>query len=284
MSLDVSDLSFSYTKEGRLVLNGVSFSAKSGDLLAVLGPNGVGKSTLFRCILGFLTNYSGQIHLNGIDLKKLDSRSIARMVAYIPQSTYPVFNFAVLDLVLMGMTNQIRLLGEPKAEHVEKALKAMKSLGIEKLKNAGYAEISGGERQLALIARALVQDAKILIMDEPTANLDYGNQIRVMRKIRKLADAGYLIILSTHNPEHAFLYANRVLVIKDGRVIADGKPDTDLTAGLIGTVYGVKVHVDDYRNVAGVHKICVPVDADDSDTAENAGIADNAGNADTADD
>ena len=121
-------------------------------------------------------------------------------------------------------------------------------------------------------------------MDEPTANLDYGNQIRVMRKIRKLADAGYLIILSTHNPEHAFLYANRVLVIKDGRVIADGKPDTDLTAGLIGTVYGVKVHVDDYRNVAGVHKICVPVDADDSDTAENAGIADNTGNADTADD
>jgi iron complex transport system ATP-binding protein len=263
MSLEVSNLSFSYTRESRLVLNDVSFNAKSGDLLAVLGPNGVGKSTLFRCILGFLTNYSGQIRLNGTDLRKLDSRSIARMVAYIPQSTYPAFNFAVLDLVLMGMTNQIRLLGEPKAEHVKKALAAMKSLGIEKLKNAGYGEISGGERQLALIARALVQDAKILIMDEPTANLDYGNQIRVMKRIQKLADAGYLIIMSTHNPEHAFLYANRVLVIKEGRVIADGMPDKDLTAGLIRTVYGVEVHVDDYQNICGVHKICVPVDADD---------------------
>ena len=130
-------------------------------------------------------------------------------------------------------------------------------------KALGDGEISGGERQLALIARALVQDAKILIMDEPTANLDYGNQIRVMKRIQKLADAGYLIIMSTHNPEHAFLYANRVLVIKEGRVIADGMPEKDLTAGLIRTVYGVEVHVDDYQNICGVHKICVPVDAYD---------------------
>lgn len=260
MTLEVDNLTFSYGKNLDNVLRDVSFSANEGDLLAVLGPNGVGKSTMFRCILGFLRNYSGYVSLEGTDIKALDHKQIAKKIAYIPQSTYPVFNFTVLDVVLMGLTNQINLLSEPKQEHVDEAYAAMQSLGIGHLKNAGYGEISGGERQLALIARALVQKAKILIMDEPTANLDYGNQWRVMRRIVNLANEGYIIILSTHNPDHAFLYANRVLMIMNGMVIADGAPEDVMTADLIRDVYGVNVSIEDYENVRRSHKICIPRD------------------------
>jgi iron complex transport system ATP-binding protein len=260
MTLEVENLTFSYGKNLRDVLCEVSFSAKEGDLLAVLGPNGVGKSTMFRCILGFLRNYSGFVSLEGADIKALDHKEIAKKIAYIPQSTFPVFNFTVLDVVLMGLTNQISLLSEPKQQHVDEAYEAMKSLGIGHLKNAGYAEISGGERQLALIARALVQKAKILIMDEPTANLDYGNQWRVMNRIVNLAKDGYIVILSTHNPDHAFLYANRVLMIQGGKVIADGAPEDVMTDNLIRDVYGVNVCIEDYENVRRTHKICIPRD------------------------
>ena len=259
MSLEVSHLSFAYSKRGRLVLDDISFSVKKGDLLAVLGPNGVGKSTMFRCILGFLRDYEGSIRLNGLEIKFLDHREIAKHVAYIPQSTYPVFNYTVLDVVLMGLTNQMNLLAAPNQDHIDEAYAAMESLGIAHLRNAGYGEISGGERQLTLIARALVQKAKILIMDEPTANLDYGNQFRVMCRISDLAREGYIIILSTHNPDHAFLYANRTLMIYGGKVIADGAPDDVLDAELIKEVYGVDVNVEDYRYGSRRHKLCVPI-------------------------
>ena len=260
MTLDISHLSFAYSKTSRQVLNDISFSVGEGDLLAVLGPNGVGKSTMFRCILGFLRSYQGIIHLNGRDIRTLDHKEIAKHVAYIPQSTYPVFNYTVLDMVLMGLTNQVNLLASPNQQHIDTAYAAMESLGIAHLRDAGYGEISGGERQLALIARALVQQAKILIMDEPTANLDYGNQFRVMCRISDLAKEGYSILLSTHNPDHAFLYANRTLMIYGGRVIADGAPEKVLDAQLVREVYGVDVHIEDYQYGSRRHKLCIPID------------------------
>jgi iron complex transport system ATP-binding protein len=258
MNLCVNDLSFSYGKHLPLVLDDVSFSVKEGDLLAVLGPNGVGKSTMFRCILGFLRNYSGEILLNDVNIKTLTHKQIAKQIAYIPQSTHPVFNYSVLDVVLMGVTNQLSLLSAPNQDHINEAYSAMQSLGIAHLRDAGYGEISGGERQLTLIARALVQKAKVLIMDEPTANLDYGNQFRVMCRISDLAKEGYIIILSTHNPDHAFLYANRVLMIQGGKVIADGCPDDVLDAKLIKDVYNVDVHIEEFQSETRHHKLCIP--------------------------
>lgn len=260
MTLDISHLSFAYSKTSRRVLDDISFSVAEGDLLAVLGPNGVGKSTMFRCILGFLSHYEGDIYLNGNNIRSLDHKEIAKHVAYIPQSTHPVFNYTVLDVVLMGLTNQVNLLAAPNRQHIDEAYAAMESLGIAHLRDAGYGEISGGERQLALIARALVQKAKILIMDEPTANLDYGNQFRVMCRISDLAKDGYSIILSTHNPDHAFLYANRTLMIYGGRVIVDGAPEDVLDADLIREVYGVDVHIEDYQYGSRRHKLCIPID------------------------
>ncbi|HJJ30670.1 MAG TPA: ABC transporter ATP-binding protein [Methanocorpusculum sp.] len=257
-SLALSDITYRYTKKGEDVLRKVSFSAGKGEVIAVLGPNGVGKSTMFKCLLGFFTNYGGTITLDGTDLSTLSHKQIAKRIAYIPQSTYPTFNYDVLDVVMMGLTSQLSVLSSPNKNHIRRAEEALDNLGIGHLAHAGYGEISGGERQLVLIARALVQDAKILIMDEPTANLDYGNQFRVMCRVADLAAEGYLIIVSTHNPDHAFLYANRVIMMYGGEVIADGTPETVLDAELIHRVYGVNVRIETFTDESGTHRICIP--------------------------
>ncbi|HJJ64178.1 MAG TPA: ABC transporter ATP-binding protein, partial [Methanocorpusculum sp.] len=216
----------------------------------------------FKCMLGFMKKYEGKIFLNGADVSEMTHKQIAKQIAYIPQSTHPVFNYEVLDVVMMGLTSQLTLLSSPKQEHIKEARDALESLGIAHLEHAGYGEISGGERQLVLIARALVQKSKILIMDEPTANLDYGNQFRVMQRVAGLAKNGYTIILSTHNPDHAFIYANRVVMMYGGKVIADGLPDEVLDADLIKKVYGVDVMVNNFENTCRTHKLCVPKDTE----------------------
>ena len=256
--ISITGLSYRYSKHAPEVLHPVNFTASSGDLVAVLGPNGVGKSTMSKCLLGFFKNYEGTILLDGKDIRGLGHKQLAKMVAYIPQSTYPTFNYDVIDVVLMGLTSQLSLLASPKEKHIKEAHEALQSLGIGHLASAGYGEISGGERQLVLIARALVQKAKILIMDEPTANLDYGNQLRVMCRVAALARQGYIVILSTHNPDHAFLYANRVLMLFGGRVIADGTPDEVLDEELIKRVYGVDTRITSFEDELGTHKICLP--------------------------
>ena len=241
MSIDVKNLRFSYGAAD--VLRGISFSASDGDLVAVLGPNGVGKSTFFRCMLGFLRAKEGEILLNGKDIYSLSHLEIAREIAYIPQTASPAFNYTVLDTVLMGMTNQLGVFQSPKQEHIDKAMAALESLGIAHLANRGCSKISGGEVQLMLLARALVQDAKILIMDEPTANLDYGNAFRVMQRISHLGEQGYTVIFSTHEPNQAFRYATRVLALRGGEVLCEGEPSKVLTEKTLSELYGISVAV-----------------------------------------
>ena len=166
MSIDVRELSFAYGR--RQVLRNVTFRAEPGQLVAVLGPNGAGKSTLFRCILGFLPRYRGDIALCGHALRSLDRRALARLAAYIPQTSAPVYNYTVRDTVLMGADP----FHAPGRRQQETADRALEQLGIQDLWDRGVNEISGGERQLALIARAMAQQARILLMDEPTASLD----------------------------------------------------------------------------------------------------------------
>ncbi|MGN1001773.1 MAG: ABC transporter ATP-binding protein [Oscillospiraceae bacterium] len=241
MSVDVKSLCFAYGE--RSVLNDLSFSVTDGDLAAVLGPNGVGKSTLFQCLLGFLKPRSGAILLGGRNVADLSRRELAREIAYIPQSAAPVFNYTVLDSVLMGFTGQIGLFAVPEKVHREKAMQVLESLGIAHLAHRGCNRISGGERQLMLIARSLVQNARVLIMDEPTASLDYGNAFRVMERIQMLGREGYAVIFSTHEPNQAFRFANRVLALKDGRILADGAPETVLTEETLSALYSVGVAV-----------------------------------------
>lgn len=241
MRIQIKDLCFSYGKAE--ILKHIDFQADEGQLIAVLGPNGAGKSTLFRCVLGFLKNYTGKILLDDADISALSKTQLAKKIAYIPQSSVPVFNYAVKDIVLMGTTGSLKLLESPKEAQIKMVREALESLGISYLYNRGFGRISGGERQLVLIARALVQNAKIIIMDEPTANLDYGNQYRVMVKIKELTQQGYTILMATHNPEHALLFADQSFVLQHGEVVTAGDSKSVMDEALMEKLYGVKVKI-----------------------------------------
>lgn len=241
MAIDVRTLSFSYG--GAPVLQNVSFSARGGEVIALLGPNGVGKSTLFRCLLGFLKPQRGEVRIDGKALSDFSRRALAREIAYIPQSYSPTFNYTVRESVLMGVTAKLGALEGPTAEQQALVMRTLSQLGIAHLAERGSRKISGGERQLMLIARALVQNARVLIMDEPTANLDYGNSYHVMKRVAQLGKDGYTVIFSSHDPNQAFRHATRVLALKGGSILTDGAPAQVLTEPVLSTLYGIPVAV-----------------------------------------
>lgn len=254
MSLEVKDLSFSY--KCWKVLDDVSFKVEYGNLVCVLGKNGAGKSTLFRCILGLLPGFSGDVLVCGSSIKSLKAHELARTIAYIPQIHHPSFSYSVLDMVLMGTTSQLKSFASPGKAQYDAALDALELMNISHLSGRNYAHISGGEQQLVLIARVIAQKAKILIMDEPCSNLDYGNQIMLMQEIKKLSKQGYLIVQSTHNPEQALLFADQVMVLVNRKVERFGPPDDVLDEELLSRVYGinVKLHQINDSNT----RVCIP--------------------------
>ena len=257
MTLEVSGLQFAY--KNNPVLKGVDFSADAGRFVCVLGENGAGKTTLFRCLLGLLDGYEGSIHVDGVNGRSLSARDLARKIAYIPQAHTPVFNYSVFETVLMGTNVLTHGLRTPGKDERDTTGQMLEMLDISHLAERSFAELSGGERQLTLIARALAQKSHILVMDEPTANLDYGNQFRVMRRIKQLAGSDYLIILSTHNPEHALLYADYVLVLKEGKALMYGTPEDVLSPETIERIYGVTVELQKVVTTRGMVQVFVPV-------------------------
>ena len=202
MEIKIRELCKSYGKKKALQNFDATFE---NGIYGILGPNGAGKSTLFRCMLGFLPHYQGSISLCGRDVRHLPRRELAHLAAYIPQSSQPLFDYTVRDTVLMGAAGGLEPLRQPGRQQLETAQRMMELVGIAPLADRGIRRISGGERQLTLIARALAQQARILLMDEPAANLDYGNQFRLLQQVRRLTEQGYTVLLSTHNPEHASL-------------------------------------------------------------------------------
>ena len=239
MNLEVRHLSFSYG--AHKVLKDISFDLQPGEFLSVLGPNGVGKSTLFRCILGLLTDYQGEILSDGESLKHMPRREMARRIAYIPQINRPTFGYTVLDTVLMGTTRQVSMFSQPGREQIAAARKALERVGAAHLTERDFSFLSGGEQQLVLVARAIAQQAEILIMDEPTSALDFGNQLRILQLVKELAGEGYGVLLSTHNPQHALSFATRILALSDGKVAALGKADEVLTPALVKQLSHVDV-------------------------------------------
>lgn len=256
MGIEVRDLSFSYGD--RQVLSDIHFQVQKGEFLSILGPNGVGKSTLFRCVLGLLPGYTGQILLNGLDAGKLSVREKAKQIAYIPQSSHAAFNYSVGDIVLMGTTSGLSLFHQPGKAQREKCQWALDKMGISHLERRCFHRLSGGERQLVMIARALAQDAPILMLDEPTASLDFGNQYLVLKQMRLLANEGYTIIQTTHQPEHSYLFADKILALENGKVLQYGTPKEVLTEEMIRKLYGVDVKI--VSMCEDKTRICIPAE------------------------
>lgn len=256
MKIEAHELSIGYN--GKALGTGLSLEVGPGQVLCLLGPNGCGKTTLFKTLLGLLPAIAGEVVLDGQRLDKLSRREIARRMAYVPQAHVPPFPYQVKEVVLMGRIARASPFSAPSPADRAAARAALCRLGIENLADADYSRLSGGQRQMVMIARALAQAAPALIMDEPTASLDFGNQTRVLARIRELARAGeHSVVLSTHDPDQAFALAASVVLMHEGRILASGGPDAVLTAANLSRVYGVEVRVE---QTGSGRRVCLPAE------------------------
>ena len=256
MNIKVCDASFSYgTAE---IFHKLSFSVKTGQILCLLGPNGTGKSTLIKCLAKIKPLNSGSIYINEVDIRQLSRKAFAKKIAYIPQSSMPIFPFLVRDMVAMGRTPHKGFFTPPGPADYRLVTNVLESLNIGHLEYKNCTEISGGERQLVLFATAIVQEPQILLLDEPTSHLDFGNQIKVLGLIRGLSEKGMTIIMATHSPEQAFLSADLAAVLKNGEFVAWGTPSEVITEQCISAAFGITVKILDIDKDKNI-KTCVPV-------------------------
>jgi iron complex transport system ATP-binding protein len=233
----------SFRRGQRSVLDRVSLQFAQGEILALLGANGSGKTTLLRCLLGLLRPDAGEVTLNGEALSGYSRKKLATIVAYVPQAHQAPFPYTVYEIVMLGRLPHRGLWGGASVEDKKAVEAALQRMEIVKLKDRPYTELSGGERQLALIARALAQGARLLIMDEPVASLDFGHQMRLLECLRELAASGFGILKTTHHPDHALAAATRVALLVDSHIQADGPPAETLSPAAIERLYGVRVEI-----------------------------------------
>ena len=209
--LSVHNLSFSYS-QGPPVFENISFSVQPGDILCMLGPNGIGKTTLLYCIAHLLHPTGGYVEWNGERIDAMRTAQVATKIGLVPQAIHPSFDYTVLEYVVTGAAPRLSLFARPTTADYEIAKQALDMLQIRSLEEKSCAKLSGGEMQLVSIARAVTQKTPVLLMDEPTSHLDYGNQLRVLGIAKQLAKKGYTLILSTHNPDQVLLLDGKVAV------------------------------------------------------------------------
>ncbi|HET9718379.1 MAG TPA: ABC transporter ATP-binding protein [Pseudolabrys sp.] len=239
MILSGHDLTIGYPD--RIVGRQLDVSLATGEVLALLGPNGGGKTTLLKTLLGLLKAKAGEVRLGGKRLGDYSIRERARVIAYVPQVHIGTFAFTVETIVLMGRTAHNNLFSRPSARDREVAHGVLDRFGIASLADRPYTMISGGERQLVLLARALAQEPRFIVLDEPTASLDFGNQGKVMNEIRSLAKSGHGVLFTTHDPNHALRAADRAYLLRDGQRIADGPSTSVLNREQMEALYRTSV-------------------------------------------
>jgi iron complex transport system ATP-binding protein len=257
MKLTVQQLACGYDRTP--VISDISLEISSNETLALLGPNGVGKTTFFKTMLGLMPPLAGEMTVNGIELSLMTSSQRARIMAYVPQAHEVPFPFSVEEVVVMGRNVYMNSFSGPTEKDHEAAAACMQEMGVEHLRKRIFTQLSGGERQLVLIARALAQRAQFLIMDEPASNLDFGNQMKVLDQINRLKETGKGIIFTTHSPDHALLCSTKVAVFHKKHPVEIGPPQHIITNSLMYRLYGVHVNIHEMRRKRGdVVRMCIP--------------------------
>ena len=256
--IQAEDITFSYSNDtSKAVFRSVSLAVQSGDVFCLLGPNGIGKSTLLKCLCNILRVQRGRILLNERDLTEFRLPEIAKQIGYVPQGLTSAFPFRIKDIIVMGRAPHLSVLASPSRTDTEIAHRAMETVGVAHLADRPCNSVSGGEWQLTLIARALVQEPQILLLDEPTSHLDMGNQMKILRVIKELSSAGMTIVMASHFPDHAFLVSSVVAILNNGRIAQVGTPDEVITEGNMKATYGVDVRIIQLEE-GGVRKACFP--------------------------
>lgn len=259
MKLEVNHLACGYQKD-RAVVRDVSFELCSGDICCILGHNGVGKSTLFKTILRLLPPLEGSVRIDGSDIAGWSRSRLADTAAYVAQSNPSVFAYLVEEMVMLGRMNRLGTFGVPGKKDHEVVDGILEELEISHLRDKPYTEISGGERQMVMLAQALAQEPKLLVLDEPTANLDYGNKIVVMEKIRELSQKGLCTIFTTHDPEHALLLEAKTALIIPGEEVVFGEARDVVTERNLKRAYHATIRVveilDEYSRPV---RVCLPL-------------------------
>ncbi|HON81499.1 MAG TPA: ABC transporter ATP-binding protein [Methanoregulaceae archaeon] len=250
--LQVSGLHFCYGSVP--VLRDISFGVEQGTLCGLFGPNGSGKTTLFKCCLKFLKTQKGSVRLNGKDIRTLKYEDTAKLVSYVPQEHKPPFPYLVREVVLMGRTPHLGgFFGISRRDRMI-ARDAIETIGITELADRPYNQLSGGQRQMVLMARAIAQETPMMFLDEPTSALDYSNQVKIWKIMRMIADEGTTILACSHDPNHVAWFCDKVVVMNENSITAEGLPSTVITEEVLGKIYTEDCTV---RTVGGVN-IVIP--------------------------
>jgi iron complex transport system ATP-binding protein len=241
--LQASDLSFAYRSGAPLVVDGVSIALARGGLVGILGPNGSGKTTLLKILSGALAPSAGSIWLDNRPLGEWPRRALARRIALVPQETYAPFDFTVLDIVLMGRYPHLGTFALEGPADLAIARQALAATGTTAFETRSFGTLSGGEKQRVVIASALAQTPEVLLLDEPTASLDLGHQLEVQVLLSRLNLEGVTMVLSTHDLNFAAALCRHLVLLRNGRVVAQGPTEEVLTPGTVRALYGVEADV-----------------------------------------